>query len=67
VYYRLISFFPIYIISPVYLSIGVYVYTGVISGVLSMRVLLAVTKVYKVGVRVDLRGLRVRNIGLSVA
>jgi hypothetical protein len=67
VYYRLISFFPIYIISPVYLSIGVYVYTGVIGGVLSMRVLLAVTKVYKVGVRVDLRGLRVRNIGLSVA
>jgi hypothetical protein len=46
---------------------GVYVYTGVTGGVLLMRVLLAVTTVRKVGIRVDLRGLRVRNIGLSIA
>jgi hypothetical protein len=65
--YRPISFFPVYIISSAYLSVGVYVYTGVIGGVLLMRVLLAVTTVCKVGIQVDLRGLRVCNIGLSVA
>jgi hypothetical protein len=52
--YRPISFFPIYITSPTYLSIGVYVYIGVIGRVLLMRVLLAIITVYKVGIRVDL-------------
>jgi hypothetical protein len=69
--YRLISFLPIYIASSASLSTGVYVYTGVaigvIDGVWSMQVLLAVTIVCKVSIRVDFQGLRVRNIGLSVA
>jgi hypothetical protein len=46
---------------------GVCIYIGVIGGVLSMRVLLAVMTVCKVGIWVDLQGLRVYNIGLSIA
>jgi hypothetical protein len=69
--YRLISFLPIYIASSASLSAGVCVYTGVaigvIDGVWSMRVLLAVITVRKISIRVDFQGLRVRNIGLSVA
>jgi hypothetical protein len=69
--YRLIPFLSIYIASSASLSIGVYVYIGVAMGVTdgvwSMRVLLAVTTVCKISIRVDFRGLRVRNIGLSIA
>jgi hypothetical protein len=54
VLYRLISFFPIYIISLACLSIGVYVYIEVIGGVLLMWVLLVVITVCKVGIQVDL-------------
>ena len=69
--YRLISFLPIYIASSTSLSIGVYIYIGVAIGVIDrvwlMRVLLAVIKVCKISIRVDFQGLRICNIGLSIA
>jgi hypothetical protein len=69
--YRLISFLPAYIASSTSLPMGVCVCIGVAIGVMDgvwlMRVLLAVITVRKVSIRVDFRGLQVRNIGLSVA
>jgi hypothetical protein len=65
--YRLIAFFSAYIASLVDLSVGVCVCMRVTGGVVLLRVLLAIATVRKVGIRVDFRGLRVRNIGLSVA
>ena len=68
------SFLPIYITSSASLLTKVCVRTRVAMGVTdrvwSIRVLLAVTTVRKISIRVDFRGLRglwVRNIGLSVA
>jgi hypothetical protein len=69
--YRLILFLSTYIASSASLFIGVYVCTGVTMGVIDgvwlMRVLLAVITVCKISIRVDFRGLWVRNIGLSIA
>jgi hypothetical protein len=52
------------------LSIGVYIYTGVTTGVIGRtwltRVPLAVAAVYKVGICFGLQVLRVRNKGLSI-
>jgi hypothetical protein len=59
--YRPTSFLPIYIASSASLPMGVCVYTGVtigvIDGVWLMRILLAVTIVYKISIRVDFQGL----------
>ena len=69
--YRLISFLLVYIASFASLPTGVYVYIGVAMGVMDgvwlMQVLLAIITVCKVSIRVDFRGLRVCNIGLSIA
>jgi hypothetical protein len=48
--YKSIPFFLIYIISFTYLFIRVYIYIGVISRVLLIRVLLTIITVYKVSI-----------------
>jgi hypothetical protein len=65
--YRPIAFFSIYITSPIDLSTRVCICIRVIGGVILLRVLLVIVMVCKVSIQVNFQGLRVCNIGLSIA